>query len=416
MPRRSTQAAKKTAAKKTDGKKPSQPQPQRLQRLLASAGFGSRRLCEELIEAGRVEVDGQLVTKLGSTVDPDTSKVRVDGVILKKQKLVYYAVNKPTGVVTTNSDPHGRPRVVDLVPKSERVYPVGRLDRSSEGLILLTNDGDLAQKLTHPKFGVRKVYRVMVAGRVDGETMKRMRQGIFIAEGRVSVEGAKVVKARGKATEMEIILREGKNREIRRILARLGHKVLQLRRIAVGPLRLGDMPPGAYRIVSREEVRKLQKVTEPSSETDSTKRGSKRGGTTRGGGSRVARKTVPPKGGKPDRKAGGKPDRKGRKKAKAPIGVGLSKGSSAGGVVIGADPAPADDKPRRKKSAKRKPTSTRSVRSSGGKRATKRGAKGRSSAGGKAVVAKGGRRARNAETGGRGKPSAKKPVARKRKR
>ena len=277
MSRRSTPSSKSTR-----GEKPSQTQ--RLQRLLASAGFGSRRLCEELIEAGRVEVDGEVVTKLGTTVDPEAQKVRVDGVLLKKQKLVYFAVNKPVGVVTTNSDPQGRPRVVDLVPKSERVFAVGRLDRSSEGLILLTNDGDLAQKLTHPKFGVRKIYRVMVAGRVDGETMKRMRQGIFIAEGRVSVEGAKIIKARGKATEMEISLREGKNREIRRILARLGHKVLQLRRIAVGSLRLGDMPPGAYRIVSREEVRKLQKATEPSPETDSPKRRSKRGGPQRATG------------------------------------------------------------------------------------------------------------------------------------
>ena len=335
MSRRSTRNSKTIR-----GEQPSQTQ--RLQRLLASAGFGSRRLCEELIQAGRVEVDGEVVTKLGTTVDPKVQKVRVDGVLLKKQKLVYFAVNKPVGVVTTNSDPHGRPRVVDLVPKSERVFAVGRLDRSSEGLILLTNDGDLAQKLTHPKFGVRKVYRVMVAGRVDGETMKRMRQGIFIAEGRVSVEGAKIIKARGKATEMEITLREGKNREIRRILARLGHKVLQLRRIAVGPLRLGDMPPGAYRIVSREEVRKLQKATEPSSETDSPRRRSNRGGAERATGSRVARKTDSSKGSGQDRPKRGKP----RKQAKASIDIRVGKGSAAGGVVIGADPSPAQGKPR----------------------------------------------------------------------
>ena len=276
------------------------PQQQRLQRLLASAGFGSRRQCEELIEAGRVEVDGEVVTKLGTTVDPANAKVFVDGVALKKQKLVYYAVNKPIGVVTTNSDPHGRPRVVDLVPKGERVFPVGRLDRSSEGLILLTNDGDLAQKLTHPKFGVRKVYRVTVAGRVDGETMKRMRQGIYIAEGHVRVEGAKIFKSRSKATELEIVLREGKNREIRRILARLGHKVLQLRRIAVGPLRLGVMPPGSYRIVTREEVRKLQQTSGPSSDDrPSSKRRPRRDGEK------------PSKGRKPTRKGGKKSQRRG---------------------------------------------------------------------------------------------------------
>jgi 23S rRNA pseudouridine2605 synthase len=237
-------------------------QPQRLQRLLASAGFGSRRQCEELIAAGRVAIDGQVVSKLGSTVDPQVNKVHVDGVLLHKQKLVHYAVNKPIGFVTTNRDPQGRPRVVDLVPPDERVFAVGRLDRNSEGLMLLTNDGELAQRLTHPKFGVRKVYRVTVAGKVDGETMKQMRKGIHIAEGFVKVEGAKLLKSRSRSTELEIVLREGKNREIRRILARLGHKVQQLRRIAVGPLRLGDVPAGAYRILSREEVKKLWAATE----------------------------------------------------------------------------------------------------------------------------------------------------------
>ena len=247
----------------------------RLQRLLASAGFGSRRQCEDLIEMGRVEVDGTLVTQLGSTVDPKTQKVKVDGNLLRAQKRVYYAVNKPVGFVTTNRDPQGRPRVIDLVPPSERVFPVGRLDRSSEGLLLLTNDGELSQKLTHPKFGVRKVYRVTVAGKVDAESMKKMRQGIYIAEGFVKVEGAKLVKTRSRATEMEIILREGKNREIRRILARLGHKVQTLRRIAVGPLKLGDLPHGAYRILTAKEVDKLWHAIELAEE-ESTDNSNKR--------------------------------------------------------------------------------------------------------------------------------------------
>lgn len=237
-------------------------QPLRLQRLLASAGFGSRRQCEDLIETGRVEIDGNIVTQLGTSVDPSKQKVKVDGTLLKKQKLVYYAVNKPVGFVTTNRDPQGRPRVIDLVPPSERVFPVGRLDRSSEGLLLLTNDGELSQKLTHPKFGVRKVYRVTVAGKVDVESMKKMRQGIYIAEGFVKVEGAKLLKTRSRATEMEIVLREGKNREIRRILARLGHKVQTLRRIAVGPLKLGDLPHGAYRALTFQEVEKLWRAVD----------------------------------------------------------------------------------------------------------------------------------------------------------
>lgn len=266
--RRGRQAApnrrKEAAVKATRSAAAKQTGPQRLQRLLASAGYGSRRQCEELIEAGRVDVDGEVVSKLGTVVDPKDQRIRVDGVILKKQKLVYYAVNKPEGVLSTNRDPQGRPRVVDLVPKSERVYPVGRLDLSSNGLMLLTNDGDLAQQLTHPKFGVRKVYRVTVAGKVDGETMRAMRRGMYIAEGFVKVEGAKILKSRSRATELEIVLKEGKNREIRRILARLGHKVQRLTRIAIGPLRLGDMPAGAHRVLSRAEIQKLHLAVENS--------------------------------------------------------------------------------------------------------------------------------------------------------
>lgn len=255
MPRKNT---KKRSPKPTPGDSGLQ----RLQRVLAAAGYGARRSCEELILEGRVHVDGQIVDKLGTTVDPKIAKIFVDGQPLKRQRLVYYAVNKPVGVVTTNRDPQGRPRVIDLVPPDERVFPVGRLDLSSEGLILLTNDGDLAQQLTHPSYGVRKVYRVTVAGKVENETMKKMREGIYIAEGFVQVDGAKLLKARGRSTELEITLREGKNREIRRILARLGHKVQQLRRIAVGPLKLHDLPIGAHRLLMREEVDKLRGAIE----------------------------------------------------------------------------------------------------------------------------------------------------------
>lgn len=232
----------------------------RLNQLLASAGFGSRRHCEDLIREGRVLIDGEVVTELGVTLDWKLHKISVDGVPLKPQKLVYYAVHKPKGVVSTNSDPQGRPRVIDLVPPTERVFPVGRLDRNSDGLILLTNDGDLAQQLAHPKFGVTKIYRVTVAGEVKSETMKKMRQGIYIAEGLVQVDGAKILKARSKATDMEIRLREGKNREIRRILAKFGHKVQTLRRIAIGPLKLGDVPAGAYRKLTKTEIDKLRAI------------------------------------------------------------------------------------------------------------------------------------------------------------
>jgi 23S rRNA pseudouridine2605 synthase len=335
--KRSGKPVKKKAGPNVEGA-------QRLQRLLASAGFGSRRQCEELIEAGRIDVDGVMVTKLGSTADLSVHKVRVDGVPLKKQRLIYYAVNKPVGVVTTNRDPEGRPRVVDLVPRDERVFPVGRLDRSSEGLILLTNDGELAQKLTHPKYGVKKIYRVTVAGKVDAETMKQMRTGIYIAEGHVQVEGARLLKTRGKATDLEIILREGKNREIRRILARLGHKVQQLRRIAVGPLRLGDMPAGAYRLLSQEEVRKLWESTEiPNPETAEPKPKVKRQSGVKRPTSRLPAKAV----------VGRK--RVTTKVSGRPVATAAEFSASQStrvGVVIGGDPVEAKERKPKKPSRK----------------------------------------------------------------
>ncbi len=323
-PEKKLRATKKTgrrSAKKPPAKPPGK---QRLQRWLAAAGFGSRRQCEEIIESGRVEVDGTIVTKLGMTVDPSVNKVRVDDIELKQQKLVYYAVNKPVGFVTTNADPQGRSRVVDLVPNSERVFPVGRLDRNSEGLLLLTNDGDLAQQLTHPKFGVRKVYRVTVAGKVDGETMKQMRRGIFIAEGRVRVEGAKILKSRSRSTELEIVLREGKNREIRRILARLGHKVQHLRRIAVGPLRLGDLPAGAYRPLTRAEIQKLKSAVD---QAPAEKPKRQQGRSAKTGAKHVKPTDAPRTKGKPARK----PFQTKRS------GSGQSAGPAQRGAVIGGD-------------------------------------------------------------------------------
>ena len=383
--------------------------PIRLQRLLASAGFGSRRACEELITEGRVQVNGETVSKLGTTVDPDDDKIKVDGTLLRPQRLVYFAVNKPVGVVTTNRDPQGRPRVVDLVPPTERVFPVGRLDRSSEGLILVTNDGELAQRLTHPKYQIRKIYRVMVAGKVDPESMRQMRKGIHITEGLVKVEGVKLIKARAKVTELEIVLSEGKNREIRRILARLGHKVMTLRRVAVGPLRLGDVPPGAYRTLARDEVAKLYRIVEQSemaaaaAERDGTaksvqtkrrtgatrrpggrdaavgrrptgaaakKAGSQNtGGQNTGGRKTGGRKPVGRKpGGGVAGKFGGKPKR--RPPTNSSITITSAPGQTttpAGGIVIAEDAKPAgENKPGRDTTAKRSRPAGGGKRSAGG--------------------------------------------------
>ncbi len=258
---------------------------QRLQRVLAAADFGSRRQCEQLITAGRVEVDGQIVTQLGTRVDPLISKIYVDGTLVKSAKPVYFALHKPTGVVSSTRDPEGRPRVIDLLPPDQRLFPVGRLDLHSEGLMLLTNDGALTDQLTHPRYGVQKVYLVTVAGEVTAEAMRRMREGIYIAEGRVRVDGARVLRARPRATEMEIRLREGKNREIRRILASLGHKVQKLKRVAIGSLRLGELPRGAYRQLTSLEISKLKADASAAANAAPLPRGS----ATKGAGQRAAK-------------------------------------------------------------------------------------------------------------------------------
>ncbi len=230
---------------------------QRLQRALATAGLGSRRDCETLIEEGRVEVDGKVVMKLGSKVNPRKQKIRVDGSLVKFARPQYFVLNKPPGVVSTSNDPSGRMRVIDLIKTTQRVYNVGRLDKSSEGLILVTNDGDLANQLTHPRYGVQKIYMVQVAGTPDVSELKKLEQGVYLAEGLAKVVGAKIKKRTKESTWLEITLEEGRNREIRRLLANIGHKVLRLRRVAIGSLRLGELPLGAHRKLEKKEIEEL---------------------------------------------------------------------------------------------------------------------------------------------------------------
>jgi len=257
---RPTRQPSRPARQSTRPARPTPPAgPERLQKVLAAAGLGSRRQCEELITAGRVEVDRHVVTELGTRVDPLGQQIRVDGVPLARPKLIYYAVNKPVGVLCTNRDPSGRPRVVDLVPaKDARLFTIGRLDLHSDGLILVTNDGELANRLTHPRYGVRKTYRVVVAGRPERDALKKLLQGVHLAEGAARAERVETKSTHGDSTVLELVLREGKNREIRRILARVGHKVLRLTRVAVGPVRLGTLPSGGYRRLTGEEVTALR--------------------------------------------------------------------------------------------------------------------------------------------------------------
>lgn len=233
----------------------------RLQKLLAAHGKGSRRACEEFIVDGRVTVDGQVVKKLGTKVNPEKQKVALDGERLVEQRLQYFMLNKPPGVVSTAQDPSGRLRVIDLIKTNTRVYNVGRLDKSSEGLILVTNDGDLANRLTHPRYGVEKKYHVLVKGRPSFEKLDSLKQGVYLAEAKVQVKNVRVKKRLREGTWLEIILDEGRNREIRRLLARVGHKVVQLRRVAIGPLLLDDLPIGMHRRLTLTEVKRLQKAT-----------------------------------------------------------------------------------------------------------------------------------------------------------
>ena len=231
---------------------------ERLQKVLAAAGYGSRRQCEELITAGRVEVDRQVVDTLGVRVDPMKQTIRVDGQAIPRKKLTYIALFKPKGVLCTHRDQKGRRRAIDLVPAQfGRLFTVGRLDMDSEGLLLLTNDGDLAERLTHPRYGVQKTYRVQVSGVVENETLHKLKQGVYLADGFAKVAHVVVKRVIKQSTVLDIVLEEGMNREIRRVLARLGHKVMTLMRVSIGPLKLGKMLPGDYRQLNAKEVAAL---------------------------------------------------------------------------------------------------------------------------------------------------------------
>ena len=200
-----------------------------------------------------------MVTELGTRVDTARQEIRVDGVALPKTRLAYYAINKPDGVICSSRDPSGRPRVIDLMPnKDVRLFTVGRLDLHSEGLILLTNDGELANRITHPRYGIKKVYRVLVAGRPTRELLSQLRHGIHLAEAYVQVPSVVIKSHNKQSTVLEMVLEEGRNREIRRVLARIGHKVLRLVRMSVGPVKLGDLQPGETRRLRRDEVRALK--------------------------------------------------------------------------------------------------------------------------------------------------------------
>jgi 23S rRNA pseudouridine2605 synthase len=232
----------------------------RINKFLAHAGVGSRRHCESLVKGGRVRIDGRVVTELATRVAPDQD-VTVDGEPIRAEKHVYFLVNKPRGYLCTNHDPSRRPLAIDLVPQiNQRVYTVGRLDEDSEGLLLLTNDGDLANHLMHPRYGIEKAYLVLVAGNPSPDDLKKLLHGVWLAEGHVKARHVKRLKRQGNSTWLRIVLAEGKNREIRRMLAKLGHKVLRLRRIAIGPVQLDTLKRGKARRLTLAELADLQRI------------------------------------------------------------------------------------------------------------------------------------------------------------
>jgi pseudouridine synthase len=230
----------------------------RLQKFLADAGVASRRAAETLIEAGRVSVNGHPVRLLGTKVVSGRDTVTVDGKPARARRRLYLALHKPRGCVCSRQDERGRPTIYDLLPPDwTNVQSVGRLDYDSEGLLLLTNDGDFSLRLSHPRFGVRKKYAVRVEGRVDEEGKKRLLQGIVDEGERLRARSVRVLNAGRAGSSLEIELTEGRNREIRRMFAALGMTVTRLLRVQVGPLKLGELRPGRWRALTETEIESL---------------------------------------------------------------------------------------------------------------------------------------------------------------
>ena len=231
----------------------------RLQKVLAQAGLGSRRACEALIDEGRVEVDGAIVTEQGLRIDPATAVVRVDGErVPTAPETAVLAFNKPRGVVTTMSDEHGRPCVGDyLADRPERLFHVGRLDADTEGLLILTNDGELANRLGHPSHGVDKTYLATVGGRVPRELPRRLREGVELEDGPIRCDAARIVQQGEDRARLELVIHEGRNRIVRRMLDAVGFPVIDLVRTRIGRIHLGQLRPGAWREISGAELRGL---------------------------------------------------------------------------------------------------------------------------------------------------------------
>jgi pseudouridine synthase len=234
---------------------------ERLQKVMARAGIGSRRACEDIIRQGRVEVDGKVAT-LGSKADPSRQNIVVDGQPLPRQESpVYVAIHKPRGVLAVSQDDRGRRTVRDLVPIPGHLFPVGRLDATSEGLMLLTNDGQLANQLAHPRYGHEKEYRALVRGKPSDATLKKWESGVFLDGRRTAPARITRLSQEKHSAWLRIVLREGRKRQIRRVASMLGHPVLRLVRRRIGPLELGELQPEQWRHLSDKEIKALRRFT-----------------------------------------------------------------------------------------------------------------------------------------------------------
>lgn len=236
----------------------------RLQKFLARAGVASRRASEKLIEAGRISVNGQVVTELGTKVDPEADEVRLDGAPVRKAaEAVTLMLNKPAGYLTSMKDPQGRPCVAQLVPLDEfpALYPLGRLDYDTTGLLLFSTDGELGNAVLHPSHHVDKTYRALVKGKPSEAALDRLRSGVVLDDGPTQPAEVRLAGRKGKNAYVEIIIHEGRKRQVKRMCEAIGHPVLQLHRVSFGPLELGDLPEGKYRVLSEQEAAALERAS-----------------------------------------------------------------------------------------------------------------------------------------------------------
>lgn len=234
---------------------------QRLQKVLAAAGVASRRKCEEVILEGMVRVNGEVVDSLPAFVDPEKDIITADGRKIHAAQKVYFLLNKPKGVICTNSDPQGRKKAIDIVHARERIFCVGRLDIESTGIIILTNDNELANRLTHPRYGLAKTYVVNIRGELGGEQIEKLKRGVWLSDGKTGRAAIKILKRSHKESLAEVTIREGLNREVRRMFAKMGLPVRSLTRTRIGKINARGLGIGKFRSLTKAEVEYLKKIT-----------------------------------------------------------------------------------------------------------------------------------------------------------